>query len=49
LRDAGNSAAAGGTGAFDVTGAPRIAFASVDIGACEIDDDTLFRDGFEVR
>jgi hypothetical protein len=49
LRDAGNSAAAGGTGSFDVTGAPRIAFASVDIGACEVADDTLFRDGFEVR
>lgn len=47
LRDAGDAAATGGIGAVDVTGAPRIAFASVDIGACEVPDDTLFRDGFD--
>lgn len=47
LRDAGNSAAAGGVGIVDVNGAPRIAFATVDIGACEVPDDTLFHDGFD--
>jgi len=47
LRDAGNSDADGGVGIADVTGAPRIAFAAVDVGACEVPDDTLFRDGFD--
>ncbi|GEM_PF-2325039 len=47
LRDAGNPAALGGIGLTDAAGMPRLAFGSVDIGAYEVPDDTLFRDGFE--
>jgi len=47
LRDAGNSAAEGGVGITDVNGGARITFAAIDIGACEVADDTLFRDSFE--
>jgi len=47
LRDAGDSTAFGGVGLLDIAGMPRIVLKSIDIGAYEVKDDTVFHDSFE--
>lgn len=47
LRDLGDNMAFGGIGSYDAAGGSRVMFGQVDIGAYEIQDDSIFKNGFE--